>query len=72
MCIFHALDGLRDGLCHYSGPSRAALLFAIGPQDPILIYDPQNLLRGHEPKFKELYLDSDAWRPPPPAGPSLP
>jgi hypothetical protein len=38
------------------------MLFAIDPQDPILIYDPQNLLRGHEPKFKELHLDSDAWR----------
>lgn len=69
MCIFHALDGLRDGLCHFSGPSRAGLLFAIGPQDPILIYDPQNLLRGHEPKFKELYLDSDAWRAARPNGP---
>jgi hypothetical protein len=62
MCIFHALDGLRDGLCHYSGPSRAALLFAVEPADPIQIYDPQNLLRGHEPKFKELYLDSNGWR----------
>jgi Probable sensor domain DACND/Probable sensor domain DACNH len=28
------------------------------------IYDPQNLLRGHEPKFKELYLDSETWRHP--------
>jgi hypothetical protein len=62
MCIFNALDGLRDGLCHYSGPSRAALLFAVEPDDPIQIYDPQNLLRGHEPKFKELYLDSNDWR----------
>jgi hypothetical protein len=62
MCIFHALDGLRDGLCHFSGPSRAALLFAVAPDDPIQIYDPQNLLRGHEPKFKELYLDGDDWR----------
>ncbi len=69
MCIYHALDGLRDGLRHYSGPSRAALLFAIGPQDPVLIYDPQNLLRGHEPKFKELYLESDAWRAARPRGP---
>ena len=62
MCIFHALDGLRDGLCHYSGPSRAALVFAVGPDDPIHVYDPQNLLRGHEPKFEELYLESDDWR----------
>ncbi len=62
MCIFHALDGLRNGLCHFSGPSRAALLFAVGPDDPIHVYDPQNLLRGHEPKFEELYLASDNWR----------
>ena len=57
LCIFHALDGLRDGLSHFSGASRAALLFAVRPGDPIRVYDPQNLLRGHEPKFKELYLD---------------
>jgi hypothetical protein len=62
LCIFHALDGLRDGLCHFSGPSRAALLFAIRPDDDIQIYDPQNLLRGHEPKFRELYLQLDDWR----------
>ena len=58
LCIFHALDGLRDGLSHFSGAYRAALLFAIRPNDPIRVYDPQNLLRGHEPKFKELYLDA--------------
>ena len=69
MCIFHALDGLRDGLCHFSGPSRAALLFAIASDDPIQIYDPQNLLRGHEPKFQELYLDADDWRAAGPRGP---
>ncbi|MDJ0989577.1 MAG: DNA integrity scanning protein DisA nucleotide-binding domain protein [Desulfobacterales bacterium] len=62
MCIFHALDGLRNGLCHFSGPSRAALLFALAPDDPVQIYDPQNLLRGHEPKFEKIYLESDAWR----------
>jgi hypothetical protein len=69
MCIFHALDGLRDGLCHFSGPSRAALLFAIRSDDPVQVYDPQNLLRGHEPKFRELYLESDDWRT---AGPHRP
>jgi hypothetical protein len=26
------------------------------------IYDPQDLLRGHEPKLEELYLDSVQWR----------
>ncbi len=61
LCIFHTLDGLRDGLSHFSHPSRAALIYAITPQDPIRVYDPQNLLRGHEPILKEIYLDSDDW-----------
>ncbi len=26
------------------------------------IYDPLNLLAGHEPKFKELFIDTDEWR----------
>ncbi len=55
------LDGLCDGLSHFSGPSRAAIIYAVSPHDPIRIHDPQNLLEGHEPKFKELYLDSNAW-----------
>lgn len=62
LCIFNTLDGLRDGLSHFSGTSRAALIYALKPDGPIRIYDPQNLLRDHEPKFKELYLDSDDWR----------
>jgi len=62
LCIYHILDGLRIGLSHFSGPSRAALLFAEKLEDPIRIYDPQELLRGHEPKLKELYLDCDGWR----------
>jgi len=61
-CLADTADGLRDGLSHFSGPSRAAVIYAIQPDDPVCIYDPQNLLRGHEPRFKELYLESDAWR----------
>lgn len=26
------------------------------------VFDPQNLLQGHEPKFKELFLDDESWR----------
>lgn len=66
LCIFHVVDGLREGLFHFSGPSRVALLYAEKPDDPIRIYDPQDLLRGHEPKLKELYLSSDKWRANPP------
>jgi hypothetical protein len=61
-CIFDMLDGLSDGLSHFSGPSRTAVIYAVLPDDPVRIYDPQNLLRGHEPKFEELYLKSDQWR----------
>lgn len=61
-CITETLEGLREGLTHFSGPSRAAVIYAITPDDPIYIFDPQNLLVGHEPKFKELYIDSDGWR----------
>ncbi|SMC23715.1 DisA checkpoint controller nucleotide-binding [Desulfacinum hydrothermale DSM 13146] len=60
--IFNVLDGLRDGLSQFSGPSRAALLYAESAHDPIRICDPENLLRGHEPMLQALYLDSDQWR----------
>ena len=62
LCLFHTLDGLRDGLTHFSGSSRAALIYAISPEDPIRVYDPQHLLKGHEPILKELYLQSNQWR----------
>jgi DNA integrity scanning protein DisA with diadenylate cyclase activity len=61
-CIAETLDGIRDGLTHFSAPSRVAVIYCLRSTDPVYIYDPQNLLRGHEPKFKELYLDSDDWR----------
>jgi hypothetical protein len=62
LCLFHTLDGLRDGLTHFSGSSRAALIYVIKPNDPIRVYDPQNLLQGHEPILKEIYLKSNQWR----------
>lgn len=55
------LEGLRDGLSHFSGSSRAAVIFMIGLNDPVFIFDPQHLLSGHEPKFKELYIDQNHW-----------
>lgn len=61
-CIVNVLDGLREGLCHFSQPSRAALIYAVRPDDPVRVYDPQNLLEGHEPKLKEIFLDSTVWR----------
>ncbi len=61
-CITETIEGLREGLTHFSGPSRTAVIYAVKPQDPMCICDPQNLLAGHEPKFKELYIDTDDWR----------
>ena len=61
-CIGDTLDGLRDGLSHFSGPSRAAMVFAIGSDTPMFIFDPQNLLSGHEPRLKELYVENQEWR----------
>ncbi len=61
-CIYHIYDGLREGLSHFSQPSRVALIYAADTDSPIRIYDPQFLLQGHEPKLKELYLDSQGWR----------
>lgn len=61
-CVSDTLDGLRDGLSHFSGPSRAAVIYTLNAEEPLYICDPQNLLRGHEPKFKKLYLEDDTWR----------
>jgi len=62
ICIFHILDGLRDGLSHYSQTSRAALIYAERPDSPLRICDPQDLLSGHEPKLRDFYLYSSKWR----------
>jgi Probable sensor domain DACND/Probable sensor domain DACNH/DisA bacterial checkpoint controller nucleotide-binding len=62
LSLFNILDGLRLGLTQFSGPSRTALVYAEKPDDDIRVYDPQDLLQGHEPKLKEIYLDSDEWR----------
>lgn len=61
-CVSDTLDGLGDGLSHFSGPSRAAVIFCLAPESSIYICDPQNLLRGHETKFRSLYLEADHWR----------
>ena len=60
-CIVETLEGLRDGLTQFSDPSRTAVIYSIKPDDPIQIYDPQNLLTGQQPKFKKLYIDTDDW-----------
>jgi len=62
LCLYHVVDGLSAGLSQFSGPSRAALIYAERPTDPVRIYDPQDLLRGHEPRLRELYVDTEEWR----------
>lgn len=62
LSIFRVLDGLRKGLTVYSGPSRAALIYAEGRDAPVSVYDPQHLLHGHEPRLAETYLHSSQWR----------
>lgn len=61
-CVSDILNGLSDGLTHFSGPSRAAVIFALKPEDPLLLCDPQQLLRGHELAFKALFIDNEEWR----------
>lgn len=61
-CLSDTLDGLRDGLSHFSGTSRVAAIYCLRADGPLLVCDPQNLLQGHGPRFSKQYLESDAWR----------
>lgn len=62
LCIYNILDGLKRGLTKFSGPSRAALIYAINPDDPLRIFDPQDLLFGHQPAIKHYFMKTDEWR----------
>ena len=63
LCITNILKGVEEGLSKYSNLSRAALIFVPKENDPIRIFDPQNILRGHESKLKEVFYDHhDTWR----------
>ncbi len=55
-------EGLRIGLTKFCGPSKVALLYSLKPDDNIYIFDPQNLLKEHEPKIKELFLEKKIWK----------
>lgn len=61
LSLHNVLEGLRLGLCEFSGPSRMALVYAQNPGQPLRVVDPQNLLRGHEPRLKEYYQDTNEW-----------
>ena len=62
ICITHILEGLRDGLSHFSQSSRVALIYAANPGDPPRVCDPQGLLDGHQPKLRDHYLYASSWR----------
>ncbi len=62
LCIYHVLDGLRQGLSHYSQPSRAALVYAVDEHAPLRIYDPQNLLQGHASLLAKYFLVEKIWQ----------
>ncbi|MFH1155267.1 MAG: DNA integrity scanning protein DisA nucleotide-binding domain protein [Pseudomonadota bacterium] len=64
LCIFNIYNGLLEGLSHFSQSSRVALIYTQNALDPLRIYDPQNLLKGHAVRLKEIYNGSDAWRTP--------
>lgn len=61
LCLAHAMDALRQGLSHFSGTSRVALLMSLKRGDHLRVYDPQNLLRDHEPRLRETMLDHIDW-----------
>ncbi|MGC8492933.1 MAG: DNA integrity scanning protein DisA nucleotide-binding domain protein [Syntrophobacteraceae bacterium] len=60
--IFHIHEALCQGLSHFSGQSRAALVYAESPRGELHLYDPQNLLGGWEALIEKIYRKSDAWR----------
>lgn len=62
-CIYDTRYGIQEGLTHYSQqPSRVALVYAVERDDQIRIFDPLDLLQGHEPKIRKLFLENADWR----------
>ncbi|MCK5347827.1 MAG: DNA-binding protein, partial [Desulfobacula sp.] len=63
LCITNILNGVAEGLSKYSHPSKVALIFIPKENDPVSVFDPQNILRGHESKLKEIFYDNHSqWR----------
>lgn len=61
-CISDTTEGLRKGLNHFSGKSGAAVIYAIEKDDPLQIYDPEGLLKGHQPRIEDYFFEDDEWR----------
>lgn len=62
VCLHHVLEGLRDGLSHFSHTTRVALLYAVDKNGPLRVHDPQDLLRGHELRLREFFFEGVRWR----------
>lgn len=63
LVIQNIYSGLVEGLSNFSQQSRVALIYARHKSDPLCIHDPQKLLKGHEPRLKEVYFDNEMiWR----------
>jgi hypothetical protein len=63
LCITNIVKGVEEGLSKYSNYSRVALIYAACKDDPVIVFDPQNILRGHESKLKEMFYDNhDKWQ----------
>lgn len=63
LCITNILKGIEEGLSKYSNFSKVAFIFAARENDPVSVFDPQNILRGHESKIKEVFYDNyKKWR----------
>jgi len=63
LCIANIFKGVEEGLSKYSNPSKVALVFAASDDDPVKVFDPQNILRDHVSKLKEVFYDNhDEWQ----------
>ncbi len=59
-CVSDILNGLSEGLSHFSGFSRCAVIYRITKDSPLMICDPQNLLLGHKPKIKRVLVEESS------------
>ena len=62
MCVNHIMEGLAEGLSHFSLPTRVALVYAKNPEDELRVVDPTGLLDSREPKLRELFVYSNRFR----------
>ncbi|THB78433.1 MAG: DNA-binding protein [Desulfobacteraceae bacterium] len=57
LCITNITNGVAQGLSQFSQQSSAALIYVDRPGEAFQVFDPHNILKGHELKIKEIYFD---------------